>query len=418
MLIKYFSENIRGDLHKTCDKCRNNHKCELCDFKSHSKCKLIIHISAVHNKIKDYVCDRDNCNARFSTKSDLTRHQNFVHNKIKDYVCDRDNCNARFSTKSKLTRHQNSVHDKIKDFMCNIEDCGILFPDNSSVKQHITQVHNNGTFQYNCDYDLCNYQSNNNYNYKRHNETEHTNCTNICKLCDSKFKSFIKLQQHSLKYHNSKIKRFKCEICNKLFENNCGLFFHIKSIHKKIKDFKCDICIYECSSKGELKMHILQVHTNDRRFLCKNKGCTMKFFTNGKLTRHLISCTGDMKGISGLELRCKNALSDLGFCEDEDYIFNHSFLKLTDWCGKRLRPDFRFLNHKIIIETDGPQHKRPCGFGSPERAEELFEKIKQNDKMKNDFCVEFGYKMIRIPYKDINNILKILSVELYDIVDW
>ena len=47
-----------------------------------------------------------------------------------------------------------------------------------------------------------------------------------------------------------------------------------------------------------------------------------------------------------------------------------------------------------------------------------FEKIKENDKIKNDFCKEFGYTLIRMPYKDINKMLEILSVELYDIVEW
>jgi len=119
-------------------------------------------------------------------------------------------------------------------------------------------------------------------------------------------------------------------------------------------------------------------------------------------------------------MRCKEALTDLGFIEDVDYIYNHTFSELTDYCGQHLRPDFRFINHKIMIECDGSQHYKVKEFGasSKEEAEKNFEKTKSNDKVKDEFCDQFGYKMIRMPYWDIMNMLEILSVELYDIVEW
>ena len=118
-------------------------------------------------------------------------------------------------------------------------------------------------------------------------------------------------------------------------------------------------------------------------------------------------------------MRCMEALSLLGFEKDVDYIYNKSYSKLTDWCGQTLRPDFRFINHKYIIEADGSQHFKMKEFGSSlEKAEEEFIKIKKNDKLKDDFCKETDHKMIRIPYWDITNMLSILSVELYDIVIW
>jgi very-short-patch-repair endonuclease len=83
-----------------------------------------------------------------------------------------------------------------------------------------------------------------------------------------------------------------------------------------------------------------------------------------------------------------------------------------------LRPDFRFANYKIFIEYDGEQHFRPITFGgiSQEEALEEFENIKINDELKNEFSEKFGYKMIRISYKDFDNIEKILESELRELL--
>ena len=54
---------------------------------------------------------------------------------------------------------------------------------------------------------------------------------------------------------------------------------------------------------------------------------------------------------------------------------------------------------------------------SQEQAEENFQKIVENDKLKDDFCKNNGYKMVRISYKDYPNILSILHGELLDIMD-
>ena len=123
--------------------------------------------------------------------------------------------------------------------------------------------------------------------------------------------------------------------------------------------------------------------------------------------------------MSGLEFKTKEALEILGFNQQEDYIFNHTYSKLTDYCGRLLRPDFRFIKHKIIIEVDGSQHYRVKEFGSSkEEAEDNFKIIQENDKIKNDFCRIYGYKMIRIKYTEIMNLLEILHSDLDEIIEY
>ena len=73
----------------------------------------------------------------------------------------------------------------------------------------------------------------------------------------------------------------------------------------------------------------------------------------------------------------------------------------------------------VFIEFDGRQHFEPVNFGgiSDEQANKNFEDLKTCDKLKDDFCKENGYKMIRICYKDFPNILSILHKELIGIID-
>jgi len=75
--------------------------------------------------------------------------------------------------------------------------------------------------------------------------------------------------------------------------------------------------------------------------------------------------------------------------------------------------DFYLLMHNILIEFDGKQHFEPISYGmSSEKAEKSFLKLKQNDKIKNKYCLDNNINLIRIPYteKNIENVLKISCI--------
>lgn len=266
-----------------------------------------------------------------------------------------DQCEDKFFTaKSDLKRHIKAVHYKIKDNHC--DDCEASFSANSDLQAHIKAVH-------------------------------------------------LKIKDHH------------CQDCKSSFSTNKDLQQHIKRIHLKIKDHHCEDCKWSFCTNGELKQHIKKIHLNIKDYYCPN--CDYCCSCNSNLQRHITTCTGtNYTSLSGLEMRCKEALTELGFVEDVDYIYNKTFYELTDFSEKQMRPDFRFINHKIMIECDGEQHYEIPRWLPRSIAEINFEKTKANDKVKDEFCDQFGYKMIRIPYWDIMNMLEILSVELYDIVEW
>ena len=67
--------------------------------------------------------------------------------------------------------------------------------------------------------------------------------------------------------------------------------------------------------------------------------------------------------------------------------------------------DFYLPIFRVCIEFDGRQHFEPIDkFGGID----TYNRIKLNDKLKNDYCEEHYIELIRIKYDTINNIYRIL----------
>ena len=71
--------------------------------------------------------------------------------------------------------------------------------------------------------------------------------------------------------------------------------------------------------------------------------------------------------------------------------------------------DFYLPKYRMIIEFDGKQHHQPIEhFGGIE----AYERLKLNDKIKNDYCEENFIDLIRIRYDQIDRIYDILNESL------
>lgn len=90
-----------------------------------------------------------------------------------------------------------------------------------------------------------------------------------------------------------------------------------------------------------------------------------------------------------------------------NYIYNKHSLTFLD----KLKPDFYLPDYNLVIEYDGEQHFKPIKFGnySDVKAENIFEKTKQNDELKNKLCEENNVKVLRISYIEYNDIENILN---------
>ena len=70
--------------------------------------------------------------------------------------------------------------------------------------------------------------------------------------------------------------------------------------------------------------------------------------------------------------------------------------------GKLAFFDFYLPDYNILIEYDGEQHYfyRNEGWNTKEN----FEKTKERDIYKNNWCLKNNIKLIRIPYTKLNNL--------------
>ena len=279
-------------------------------------------------------------------------------------------CDAKFSYKCLLNRHIKAVHDKIRDFKC----------------------------------DLCDYTCSDKYHLPQHIKAVHDKIRNIkCELCSHEFSCSSNLNQHIKQVHD-KIRDFKCGNCDYTCFTTSHLNQHIKTVHDKIRDFKCDLCDYTCSDKSSLKIHIKRIHKNIRDFKCEN--CDYECSSSSDLKKHIQVCTGYLNISSG-ELAVRKCLELLNISYETEVCE----IKNTD--DNWLRFDFKIQVDEttMYIEYDGQQHFKPVCFGgiSKEQAKNNFEKAQHHDKMKNDWCKENNYPLLRIPFYRFDEIMDLIK---------
>jgi hypothetical protein len=105
-------------------------------------------------------------------------------------------------------------------------------------------------------------------------------------------------------------------------------------------------------------------------------------------------------------------LDSLGFKENINYFYNQPYDNVRD--KSLLRFDFRLetTGEPIFIEFDGAFHYHPIRKSSemtPEEAEIKLAQIKLRDTIKNEYCNDNGFLLLRIPYWEKNNINQIVS---------
>ena len=90
-----------------------------------------------------------------------------------------------------------------------------------------------------------------------------------------------------------------------------------------------------------------------------------------------------------------------------DYINDKPYFNdLFGLGGLPLRPDFILPDYKIWIEYDGEFHYRKM------YDDDGYETTKEHDKRKDEYAKKNGWKLIRIPYWEFDNIENILEKEL------
>lgn len=84
--------------------------------------------------------------------------------------------------------------------------------------------------------------------------------------------------------------------------------------------------------------------------------------------------------------------------------------RFVDCRNKNSLPfDFYLPEHNTCVEFDGRQHFEVVKWSNDEAKNiESFNRVKENDKLKDEYCKHNNIHLIRIPYTQINQIDKIL----------
>lgn len=133
--------------------------------------------------------------------------------------------------------------------------------------------------------------------------------------------------------------------------------------------------------------------------ICHNCGKIHYATVHDLLKGHTISC--GCATMSCGELKIKQLLEENNIPFIQEYSFNDCIFPDTNSKGYF---DF-FVNNNYIIEFDGSQHfssmkYNNCGWNTQEN----HLKIKEHDKVKNNYCFIHDIPLIRIPYTHYKNI--------------
>jgi len=216
-------------------------------------------------------------------------------------------------------------------------------------------------------------------------------------------------------YKNSKTKvKLKHKECENIFEIYPDNFIQGGK--------KCKFCHKEEMKKKysktteEFKQDILRLEGHEYECLSEYKNCHTKvLMKHNKCGKTYEVCPTDF--LSGYRCpKCKHSLGEKKIQEFlEKYNFNFETQQILDGCFyiKPLKFDFQvFINDNkfILIEFDGIQHFKKCWYDT----EEDFKIRQLRDKIKNKFCKKKNLKLIRINYKQLDDIPKILTETFRD----
>ena len=210
----------------------------------------------------------------------------------------------------------------------------------------------------------------------------------------------------------TKVRLIECECCNE----NCHNTFIAQEnrIAKGFRSGKCDDC-----RRRKKTLHVPGEPINNDidapifiKYIKKGKGirsiaeyqcrkCGNNFIRSANDTEtnkryYCLDCLNSMRVVSHGEQLISLILEK----NNIEFVREKSFDTCRSEYGNLLRFDFYLEKERILIEYDGEQHFSPIeSFGGEQR----LKRQQENDNIKNCWCLQNGYKLIRIPYTIYEN---------------
>lgn len=200
-------------------------------------------------------------------------------------------------------------------------------------------------------------------------------------------------------------------------KHKCGESYELRA-----KDFKRGDKCFKCSYVGrihnkrtteEVKKEISELTDGEYQLVSEYKNNKEKIFILHSECNRISEMNYNKFKSSGR--RCQHCNMSNGEVAVEKYLMgkNIRYIKEATFDGcvykRRLRFDFFLEDNNCIIEFDGKQHFEPSFGTEPESRVAYLKETQLRDSIKNEFCEKNGITLIRISYKDLNNVDKILD---------
>ncbi|CAG9574899.1 unnamed protein product [Danaus chrysippus] len=142
--------------------------------------------------------------------------------------------------------------------------CGVGFVTERLLTTHMKR-HKTG--EYKCE--DCDKVFDNEEKLKEHQKRSHLghNKRNKCLICEERFVDYWKKVEHMVEIHGAPPVVLKCQACDRTFRNQRALSRHTKKDHLMERKNKCPECDMRFFSKSSLQRHMAK-HTGLRQFSC------------------------------------------------------------------------------------------------------------------------------------------------------
>lgn len=222
----------------------------------------------------------------------------------------------------------------------------------------------------------------------------------------------------SVEYVNSRTPvTIKCNTCGKIFE---------QTPNQHLSGHGCSDCAIQYRAKAissntdEFIIKAIGIHGDDYNYQYvkyENAKTKVDIICNKCSTKFLQTPVDHLSGRGCPKCKTsKGELKILKFLRFKNIPYIHQ-KKYSDCrnpkTNLKLIFDFYIPIKNILIEFDGKQHyKKGCNLRGHIMTDEEFKRQKIRDRIKNEYCVKNNIRLIRISYREIMSIDKILERKL------
>ena len=267
--------NIRGYWIKP-SPTKKYYKCDICENRFMQKGNLKRHTRLIHEKVKKNQSDKN------YGDGDLIKHMQ--SHSSKTYNC--EICYKVLKQRSSFTRHM-KTHKKSEGYKCEICEKEFSRPD--YLKKHVKISHEKECkYPIKHDKQICNICNKKITQLKNHFKTIHEGQKKFkCDVCKKLFSSKNNLEIHVKRVHEEKIYLRCCQFCNARYSSYQSLETHIEFVHKDTKIITCDYCNKSFKKMCIFKRHVTIVHEGIRNIICPK--CNKGFKEPVTLKRHFMN---------------------------------------------------------------------------------------------------------------------------------